>query len=650
MHSAPALNDPSFKPGTSEMSRREVAMAFRRKAMQELAKHTTTFLARNVPAQTHPDDPDDAGSAEACCICGESHGTLEPVRHDQYDKCPARVHRFCIATHIAGFGARTQERQFKCPQCKQYLEGVAPCLRPRRCSHRMGGAFCLEPEGHLGAHVVPSEEETARFKASVRTYDCKRKERQRRLAVCRTISTQPPERRQSEESCDVTGPQASVAEQEKRDAHAQQEAHAPAFRTEAPQLHQYMLEPQSNELARFVRLLGALFDRWSDEHAYDMHPVPHVVLEGLQAWQRGDPFTFDQVAIEKLVCSARVDDTKLYAFCALAEYRTSAGQRQAFLLAMYTDPGYRGRGYAGEALQLATRYLEEHDTAARLPRQSCVNKVMRDDTYKKLYVKCDWNVPRVANKDDELGVEYVPTARRDRRATRSINTASPVDKTPVRMDQTPMDQTPATDMLNPMQPTGCDAADEADVNAKMVLAYAQTAKARKEIADAAAGSSSPAFLERVKTQNLQDMQEAAETNAFACVVCDSRSGTLVRFHQYDLCECRVHEDCKEHLDSPSACIPRCEPCLRKHSDVRTYFTWLLYNAPMYHSLENVDAAEEYEDECLECDMDEAFVPVPAAVVEETVPRKKPRKMCSTPLGPFGYCTLPKNHLGNCGEV
>ena len=198
---------PTRSPGTADApplaDRSARAAAYRAKAMRELAAIRTTFV-QNIPA--HTSDP--VGDEE-CCICGEAGGAPEPVPHDDYDECTVRVHRACLEAHVAGCAGKVQERNLKCPGCKQYLAGMTPLPKPRRCMHNLGdGEVCLGPHGHLGNHARPTQEEKDLYDSAEAAYKERTKARQARVAAAQAAAPPAP----AEHDPDVAKLRAAYAE------------------------------------------------------------------------------------------------------------------------------------------------------------------------------------------------------------------------------------------------------------------------------------------------------------------------------------------------------------------------------------------------------------------------------------------------------
>lgn len=163
--------------------------------------------------------------------------------------------------------------------------------------------------------------------------------------------------------------------------------------------------PEAHEWIR--RLLWDLDERWERSFARDRKPITHELVDTLEAWaKRETKKTIAGSVIDRLVMATRADPGgpdrpgRLYSMCALAIYRCPRSERrEAYLIVLYTDADYEGRGYATSALRHATAFLDEYGFRATVPLLACINKVMQSERHRKIYEKVGFQFPKKVRKD-----------------------------------------------------------------------------------------------------------------------------------------------------------------------------------------------------------------------------------------------------------
>lgn len=206
------------------------------------------------------------------------------------------------------------------------------------------------------------------------------------------------------------------------------EARVPEVEARVPDL-EMLIMTKDVQVRCVVDHLQRMKEAWEAARVpLDKHPISHVIVEGLQDWNERRSFKFDKKIVDRLVCAVRMDFDKIYSICVLAVYQGGRAKttEQAYLLALYTDPEYRGvrhgelggheddhkTKFAYHALESITRYLFRHNINASLPSQACVQKVMSSESYRKIYTDLQWSVANMSGsairEGDQIIVTYTP--------------------------------------------------------------------------------------------------------------------------------------------------------------------------------------------------------------------------------------------------
>jgi hypothetical protein len=131
----------------------------------------------------------------------------------------------------------------------------------------------------------------------------------------------------------------------------------------------------------------------------------------IEHWLRHEAFLFDENpgfkgSVTSVELFTRVDFATIYSMCALLK----VAENSAFLIALYTNEDHRSKGYAREALSLASNLLRAHRITATVPLHTCINAVILQPFYEKLLRTQGWPVHRISNHSkDPVHVHFDPS-------------------------------------------------------------------------------------------------------------------------------------------------------------------------------------------------------------------------------------------------